>query len=102
MRLVIGTRGSELALAQSRWVQQRLLLEPSNGVDAVDLRIIKTRGDEILDVALNKVGGKGLFVKELERIQGKNLKRTRTELFGNGPAAIVELCRAACPSRRAG
>jgi hydroxymethylbilane synthase len=66
MKLVIGTRGSELALAQSRWVQQRLLGDPDNGVDAVELQIIKTRGDKSLDVALNKVGGKGLFVKELE------------------------------------
>jgi hydroxymethylbilane synthase len=66
MKLVIGTRGSELALAQSRWVQRQLLDDPGNGVDAVELEIIKTRGDKILDVALNKVGGKGLFVKELE------------------------------------
>ncbi|MGB0589691.1 MAG: hydroxymethylbilane synthase [Myxococcota bacterium] len=66
MKLVIGTRGSELALAQSRWVQRQLLEDTGNGVDAVELKIIKTRGDKILDVALNKVGGKGLFVKELE------------------------------------
>jgi hydroxymethylbilane synthase len=66
MKLVIGTRGSELALAQSRWVQKQLLEDPDNDVDAVELEIIKTRGDKILDVALNKVGGKGLFVKELE------------------------------------
>ena len=64
MKLVIGTRGSELALAQSRWVQAQLLQRP--GVDQVELKIIKTRGDKVLDVALNKVGGKGLFVKELE------------------------------------
>lgn len=66
MRIVIGTRGSELAMAQSRWVRQRLLEDPTNGVDTVELKLIKTRGDKILDVALNKVGGKGLFVKELE------------------------------------
>jgi len=66
MKIVIGTRGSELALAQSRGIQKQLLADPDNGVDAVDLQIIKTRGDKILDVALNKVGGKGLFVKELE------------------------------------
>jgi len=66
MKLIIGTRGSELALAQSRWVQERLVNGKDNGVDTVELKIIKTRGDKILDVALNKVGGKGLFVKELE------------------------------------
>ncbi|MDP6946165.1 MAG: hydroxymethylbilane synthase [Myxococcota bacterium] len=66
MKLVIGTRGSELALAQSHWVRRQLLDDADNGVDTVELKIIKTRGDKILDVALSKVGGKGLFVKELE------------------------------------
>ncbi|MBF0189758.1 MAG: hydroxymethylbilane synthase [Magnetococcales bacterium] len=60
----IGTRGSALALWQARWVQSRLqTLHP--GLQA-ELVIIKTRGDVILDVPLAKVGGKGLFVKELE------------------------------------
>lgn len=63
-RLVIGTRGSALALAQSNHIRERLLALP--GVDDVELRIIKTRGDTIVDVALSQVGGKGLFVKELE------------------------------------
>lgn len=63
-RLVIATRGSKLALAQARWVADRLgQLNP--GLSA-ELKIIKTKGDKILDVALAKVGGKGLFVKEIE------------------------------------
>jgi hydroxymethylbilane synthase len=66
VKLVIGTRGSRLAIAQSEHIRQCLLSEPSCQVDEVELRIIKTRGDKILDVALSKVGGKGLFVKELE------------------------------------
>jgi hydroxymethylbilane synthase len=60
--LTLGTRGSALALWQARHIEKRL-----RGVGAtVDLRIIKTRGDQMLDVPLAKVGGKGLFVKELE------------------------------------
>lgn len=60
----IGTRGSQLALWQARWVQQKLQ-QTHSGLQ-VELVIIKTKGDKILDVPLAKVGGKGLFVKELE------------------------------------
>ena len=63
-RLVIATRGSQLALAQARWVATRLA-ELSPGLK-VDLDIIKTTGDKILDVPLAQVGGKGLFVKKIE------------------------------------
>ena len=60
----IGTRGSQLALWQAKWVQSRILsLEPDA---TVELITIKTVGDKILDVPLAKVGGKGLFVKEIE------------------------------------
>ncbi|MBF0212225.1 MAG: hydroxymethylbilane synthase [Magnetococcales bacterium] len=60
----IGTRGSALALWQARWVQ--FLLENRHPGLRAELVVIKTRGDVILDVPLAKVGGKGLFVKELE------------------------------------
>lgn len=59
----IGTRGSELALWQARHVA-RLLWETSGC--ASELVVIKTTGDMILSVPLSQVGGKGLFVKEIE------------------------------------
>ncbi|MDA8170164.1 MAG: hydroxymethylbilane synthase [Nitrospiraceae bacterium] len=63
-KLVIGTRGSKLALWQAEWVRSQLLeMEPSL---EIELNKIKTTGDKILDVALSQVGGKGLFVKEIE------------------------------------
>jgi hydroxymethylbilane synthase len=62
--LYIGTRGSLLALTQSEWVKAEL--ERQWQKCRVELKIIKTTGDKILDVPLAKVGGKGLFVKELE------------------------------------
>lgn len=62
--LRIGTRGSLLALTQSEWVKAEL--ERRWPGCRIELRIIKTTGDKILDVPLAKVGGKGLFVKELE------------------------------------
>jgi len=63
-KIIIGTRGSKLALWQANWVRD-LILKAQPGV-TVDLARIKTRGDKILDVPLAKVGGKGLFVKEIE------------------------------------
>lgn len=60
----IGTRGSKLALWQANWVQSKLQsIYPSIDIHIV---VIKTKGDKILDVPLAKVGGKGLFVKEIE------------------------------------
>ncbi len=60
----IGTRGSALALWQAEWVKSEL--EKKYPGLAVTLTKIKTTGDKILDVPLAKVGGKGLFVKEIE------------------------------------
>lgn len=62
--LRIGTRASRLALWQAEWVQHQLeTLHPGLSVSLVP---ITTKGDKILDVPLAKVGGKGLFVKEIE------------------------------------
>ncbi len=62
--IVIGTRGSKLALVQAEYVAATLRhLYPDL---EVELRIISTKGDRILDVALSAVGDKGLFVKEIE------------------------------------
>jgi hydroxymethylbilane synthase len=60
--LVIASRGSQLALWQARWVQQQLAQagEPSR------IEVIQTTGDKITDVALARVGTKGLFTKEIE------------------------------------
>src|SRR5690554_4124646 len=63
-RLVIATRASRLALWQAEHVQARLrVLYPDCEVSLLKMT---TRGDQILDRTLSKVGGKGLFVKELE------------------------------------
>ena len=60
--LVIGSRGSKLALWQSEWVKAQLAQRSI----AARIEIIKTTGDKITDVPLAKVGTKGLFTKELE------------------------------------
>jgi len=82
--LAIGTRGSQLALRQARWVAERLAEagEPSR------LEIIRTTGDKIADAPLARIGGKGLFTKEIEEalLEGRidlavhSLKDLPTEL----------------------
>ena len=62
--LILGTRGSKLALQQSEWFQSRIH-DVAPDV-RVTLQKIQTSGDKILDVPLAKIGGKGLFVKEIE------------------------------------
>ena len=62
-KLIIATRGSRLALWQAEHI--KALVEKHSG-RAVELLVLKTKGDIILDVPLAKVGGKGLFVKEIE------------------------------------
>lgn len=64
LHLKVGTRSSPLALWQAEWAKSELLKNP--GVSSVELVKIKTSGDKILDVPLAKVGGKGLFTKEIE------------------------------------
>ncbi len=64
MKLTIGSRGSELALWQAQWAKDQI-----SGIfpDAeLSIKIIKTEGDKILDVALSKIGDKGLFTKAIE------------------------------------
>lgn len=63
-KLSIGTRGSQLALWQAEHIKN-VLMHHYQGLE-VDLKIIKTTGDKILDVPLAKIGGKGLFTKEIE------------------------------------
>lgn len=62
--LRIGTRGSPLALFQANWVKEQLLQYHPDLV--IHLIRIKTTGDKIQDAPLSKIGGKGLFVKEIE------------------------------------
>ncbi len=63
-RIIIGSRGSKLALWQSEYlaVELKKLIPELE----IEIKIIKTKGDKILDVALSKIGDKGLFTKEIE------------------------------------
>lgn len=64
MIMKIGTRGSRLAIAQSLWVKKKI--EAAHSDVSIDLVTIRTTGDKILESPLSRIGGKGLFVKEIE------------------------------------
>ena len=63
--LRIGTRGSPLALAQAKEVQQRLAATHPDSPPA-EIAVIRTTGDRVQDRKLEEIGGKGLFTKEIE------------------------------------
>ncbi|OIU70748.1 hydroxymethylbilane synthase [Rossellomorea aquimaris] len=64
-KIIVGSRRSKLALTQTNWVIDQLkAIDPSYDFEVKE---IVTKGDQILDVTLSKVGGKGLFVKEIEQ-----------------------------------
>ncbi|WP_108669416.1 hydroxymethylbilane synthase [Peribacillus acanthi] len=64
-KIIVGSRRSKLALTQTNWVINQL---KSLGLPfEFEVKEIVTKGDQILDVTLSKVGGKGLFVKEIEQ-----------------------------------
>jgi hydroxymethylbilane synthase len=64
-KIIVGSRRSKLALTQTNWVIDQLkAIDPSY---EFEVKEIVTKGDQILDVTLSKVGGKGLFVKEIEQ-----------------------------------
>lgn len=64
-RITIGSRRSDLAITQTNWVIKQLQNQSPDL--QIDVEKIVTKGDRILDVTLSKVGGKGLFVKEIEQ-----------------------------------
>jgi len=64
-KIVVGSRRSKLALTQTNWVIEKL--KELGAPFEFEVKEIVTKGDKILDVTLSKVGGKGLFVKEIEQ-----------------------------------
>ncbi|WP_299882339.1 hydroxymethylbilane synthase [uncultured Sulfitobacter sp.] len=64
--LMIGTRGSPLALAQAYETRERLAKAFDLPFDAFEIVVIKTTGDKIIDRPLKEIGGKGLFTREIE------------------------------------
>ncbi|MCJ7809691.1 MAG: hydroxymethylbilane synthase [Desulfobulbaceae bacterium] len=98
MILRIGTRGSKLALIQSEWIKSRI--QDRHPDVCVVLTVIKTTGDKILDSPLSKIGGKGLFVKEIEDALLQNRVDLAVHSMKDVPAELPEgLMLAVFPER---
>jgi len=66
-KVIIGTRGSPLALAQANEVKEKIIKLKNFDPEKIDIKIIKTSGDKFLNTSLSKIGGKGLFTKEIQQ-----------------------------------
>ena len=87
-RVIIASRESPLALWQTKYVQS-LLAEKFPGLD-VEILGITTKGDKILNVTLSKVGGKGLFVKELESAMLEKKAQIAVHSLKDVPMVLLE------------
>ncbi|WQX69812.1 hydroxymethylbilane synthase [Helicobacter pylori] len=97
-KLVIGSRGSELALWQANHIKERLKKECSM---ESEIQIVKTTGDKILDAPLNKIGGKGLFTKELEELLLKGTIDLAVHSLKDVPVVFEKGLDLACITKRA-
>lgn len=98
MRLIIGTRGSRLALAQTNYVKD--LLGKRFPELEFKFRVIKTTGDKIKDAPLAKIGGKGIFVKEIDEAVARGKVDLAVHSMKDVPTELMEgLVIAAVPER---
>jgi hydroxymethylbilane synthase len=96
MKVIIGSRGSELALWQANWVRNQL----ATGGHVVEIRIIKTTGDKLTNVVPAQSGTKGLFIKEIEEALLAREVDVAVHSLKDLPTELPEgLCIAAVPRR---
>lgn len=95
---MIGSRGSELALWQANHIKERLKKEC---LIESEIQIVKTKGDKILDTPLNKIGGKGLFTKELEELLLKGAIDLAVHSLKDVPVVFEKGLDLACITKRA-
>ena len=93
----LGTRGSLLALTQSKWVAAAL---EANGGPRVEVEVIRTVGDELLDQPLHEISGQGLFTRELDEALLSERVQLAVHSLKDLPTVLREgLCIAATPRR---
>jgi len=96
MKVMIGSRGSQLALWQANWVRDCLA---AGGCD-VEVRVIKTSGDKLLNLPLTQSGTKGLFIKEIEEALAAGEVDVAVHSLKDLPTMQPDsLCVAAVPRR---
>ncbi|HEY0738337.1 MAG TPA: hydroxymethylbilane synthase [Herpetosiphonaceae bacterium] len=98
-KLILATRGSKLALAQAETIAA-MLRSAHSGLE-IELRIIQTKGDLVLDRALSRIGDKGLFVKEIEQALLDGTADLAVHSCKDLPSALPEALTLAAFPRRA-
>jgi hydroxymethylbilane synthase len=97
-KLVVGSRGSKLALFQANWVKSSLELQYPDL--AVEIKVIKTSGDIFTEAPLSQIGGKGLFTKEIEEALFRHDIDLAVHSLKDLPTVLPEgLCLAAVSQR---
>ncbi|PCJ36723.1 MAG: hydroxymethylbilane synthase [Alphaproteobacteria bacterium] len=97
MAVRIGTRASPLALAQAHEVKDRLCRAHKNLTDrAIEIIVMSTQGDRILDRALSEIGGKGLFTEEIEAALIKGRIDIAVHSLKDMPTSLPEGLEIAC------
>lgn len=97
-KIIVGSRRSKLALTQTNWVIDQL--KKSGLPFEFEVKEIVTKGDVILNVTLSKVGGKGLFVKEIEQAMLDKEIDIAVHSMKDMPAALPEGLEIACTPKR--
>ncbi len=97
-KIVIATRQSKLALWQAEWIKSQL--EEIDPEFEIELNKIKTTGDKILDVPLAQVGGKGLFVKEIEEAMLRGEADLAVHSMKDVPTELPEGLHLPCITKR--
>ncbi|HEU5141039.1 MAG TPA: hydroxymethylbilane synthase [Bacillales bacterium] len=97
--ITVGSRKSKLALVQTHWVIEALKAKGKSF--EFDVAKISTKGDRILDVTLSKIGGKGLFVKEIERAMFEGEIDMAVHSMKDMPSVLPEGLMIACIPERA-
>ncbi|MUV39415.1 Hydroxymethylbilane synthase [Lentibacillus sp. JNUCC-1] len=93
-KIMIGSRRSNLAMTQTEWVIDQL--KKAGVENEIDVQKIVTKGDKILDVTLSKVGGKGLFVKEIEEAMYRKEVDLAVHSMKDMPSVMPEGLTIAC------
>ena len=95
--LRLGTRGSLLAVTQSKWVAAEL---EANGGPKVEIEVIRTAGDERFDQPIHEISGQGVFTRELDEALLSDQVQLAVHSLKDLPTALREgLCIAATPGR---
>ena len=97
-KIIVGSRKSKLALTQTNWVISKL--KELGAHFEFEVKEIVTKGDQILDVTLSKVGGKGLFVKEIEQAMLGNEIDMAVHSMKDMPAVLPEHLMIGCVPKR--